>query len=177
MSPYPDAPLSGSLPSISSDYSLSSLPGQYSQEYHDYLASSAPNFTDAYSASAHHQRSGSATEYESLRHCKRHRATTSNASLCSQDEAASLLGQMSRSYSDQTENQRPPSLADSYSAASSNPRYTEQSQATAGMTQMQLGSRGTYDYNSYINANAPSGCQRNGQREHRADGSATQQSG
>ena len=147
-----DAPLSGSLPSISSEYNLSSYPD------HTYLPHSGGGYT-------HHHRSGSANEYESPRHYKRPRANTSNATLYSQHEAASLLGEMSRSYSDHGSSTRLPSLAESYTLPSTEGRYASQEQATPGLSQSQMSGRTSYDFTNYIDANAGGGAAEEGQQE------------
>ena len=142
-----DAPLSGSLPSISSPYSIATLPNNYSDQT-TYLPPST----------YHHHRSNSTSDYDSPRSYKRPRANTSNAAttLYSQHEAASLLGEMSRSYSDHGSSTRLPSLAESYVQTTPLPPANEQ-QATPGMNQNQMSSRGSYDFTSYIDANAGGG--------------------
>ena len=130
-----DTPLStASLPSIASDYSLSTVPSPYT-DHSTYFPS--PHM---YS----HHRTSSASAYDAPRPYKRPRASTTNAVSYTSHDAANLLsdlGNMSRSMSDHGSSHRLPSLSETYG------------QATPGMNQTQMGShRGSYDFNSYLDS-------------------------
>ena len=136
---YSEAPLSASLPSLASDYSISTVTSPYGDNYFPSSVHSTP-----YGGSSAHYRTSSTSGYDAPRQYKRPRANTSNAALYSSHEAASLLNDMSRSISDHGSSTRLPSLTETYGMSDS--RYGTQEQATPGTTQ----SRSSYDFGAYL---------------------------